>query len=53
LPKGTYRLSDDDKNILWSYETEIELFGLNAKRQIWGKPGTIPKVKHGGGSIML
>ena len=39
--------------ILWSDETKIELFGLNAKRHIWRKPGTIPTVKHGGGSIML
>ena len=31
----------------------IELFGLNAKRHVWRKPGTIPTVKHGGGSIML
>ena len=39
--------------ILWSDETKIELFGLNAKRHIWRKPATIPTVKHGGGSIML
>ena len=39
--------------ILWSDETNIELFGLNAKRHIWRKPGTIPTVKHGGGNIML
>ena len=39
--------------ILWSDETKIELFGLNAKRQVWRKPGTIPMVKYGGGSIML
>ena len=39
--------------IMWYDETNIELFGLNAKRQIWRKPGTIPTVKHGGGSIML
>ena len=46
--------------ILWSGETKIELFGLNAKNHIWRKPGTahllantIPTVKHGGGSIML
>ena len=39
--------------ILWSNETKIELFGLNAKRHIWRKPGSIPTVKHGGGSIML
>ena len=39
--------------ILWSDETKTELFGLNAKRHIWRKPGTILTVKHGGGSIML
>ncbi|KAG2469857.1 TCB1 transposase, partial [Polypterus senegalus] len=46
--------------ILWSDETKIELFGVNARRHIWRKPGTahhqantIPTVKHGGGSIML
>ena len=40
-------------NILWPDESKIELFGLNAKRHVWRKPGTIPTVKHGGGSIML
>jgi hypothetical protein len=39
--------------ILWSDETQIELFGLIAKRHIWRKSGIIPTVKHGGGSIML
>ena len=39
--------------ILWSDETKVELFGLNAKRHVWRKPGTIPMMKHGGGSIML
>ena len=39
--------------ILWSDETKIEHFGLNAKRHIWRKPDTIPMVKHGGGSIIL
>jgi hypothetical protein len=39
--------------ILWSDEPKIELFGLNAKRHVWKKPGNIPTVKHGGGSIML
>ena len=39
--------------ILWSDKTRIELFGLNAKCHFWRKPGTIPTVKHGGGSIML
>jgi hypothetical protein len=28
--------------ILWSDETKIELFGLNAVRHIWIKAGTIP-----------
>ena len=39
--------------ILWSDETKIELFGLNAKHHVWSKPDTITTVKHGGGSIML
>jgi hypothetical protein len=36
--------------IFWSDETKIELFGLNVKHHAWRKPGTIPTVKHGGGS---
>ena len=40
-------------NILWSYETKIVLFDLNAKCHVWRKPCTITTVKHGGGSIML
>jgi hypothetical protein len=39
--------------IIWSDETEIELFELNAKHHVWRKPGTIPTVNYGGGSIML
>jgi hypothetical protein len=39
--------------ILCSDETKIELFGLNAKGQVWRKPGTIPMVMPGGISIML
>ena len=39
--------------ILWSDESKLELFGLNAKGHVWRKPGSIPTVKHGGGSIML
>ena len=39
--------------ILWTDEIKIELFGLNAKRHDWRKPGTIPTVKHVGGSTML
>jgi hypothetical protein len=39
--------------ILWSDETKIELFGLNAKCHVSIKPGTIPTVKHGGSSVML
>ena len=42
-----------NKISLWSDETLIEVFGLNAKLHVWRKPGTIPTVKHGGGSIML
>ena len=47
----TVRLEFD--KILWSDETKIELYGLNAKCNVWRKPGTIPTVKHGGDSIML
>ena len=46
------------RNVLWSDETKIELFGHNAHRYFWRKKGeackpkiTIPTVKHGGGSI--
>ncbi|KAG2462409.1 TCB1 transposase, partial [Polypterus senegalus] len=46
--------------IVWSDETKIELFGVNARHHVWRKPGTahhqantIPTVKFGGGSIML
>jgi hypothetical protein len=39
--------------ILWSDETRLELFGLNAKCHVWRKPGTITMEKHGGGSIVL
>jgi hypothetical protein len=39
-------------HILWSDETKIELFGLNAECHIGWKPGTIPTGKNGG-SIML
>jgi hypothetical protein len=49
-PKDSQTLKN---KILWSDKTKIELFGLNAKRHVWRKPGTIPIVKHGGGSIML
>jgi hypothetical protein len=57
-PLGVCQMSPKDSQtminkILWSNETKIELFGLNAKRHVWRKPGTIPTVKHGGGSNML
>ena len=48
------------KNVLWSGQTKIELFGHNDHHYVWRKKGeackpknTIPTVKHGGGSIML
>jgi hypothetical protein len=52
LPKGKDSQTTT-KKILWSDETKIELFGLNAKSHTRRKPGTIPTVKHDGGSIML
>jgi hypothetical protein len=39
--------------ILWTGETKIKPFGLNAKRHIWRKSGTIPTMNHGGGRTML
>ena len=42
------------RNVLWSDETIIELFGHNDHCYVWRKPkNTIPTVNHGGGSIML
>ncbi|KAF7654180.1 hypothetical protein LDENG_00073090, partial [Lucifuga dentata] len=48
------------KNVLWTDETKIELFGLNEKCYVWRKADTIflhqnliPSVKHGGGKIMI
>ena len=48
------------KKVLWSDETEIDIFGHQGKRYVWRTPNTshhpentIPTVKHGVGSIML
>ncbi|CDQ71071.1 unnamed protein product [Oncorhynchus mykiss] len=48
------------RNVLWSDETKIELFGHNDHRYVWRKKGeackpknTIPTVKHGGGTGAL
>ena len=48
------------RKVLWSDETNIELFGHQRKCYGWRKSNTshhpkntIPTVKHGGGSIML
>jgi hypothetical protein len=48
------------RNVHWSDETKIELFGYNDHRYVWRKKGeackpknTILTVKHGCGSIML
>ena len=48
------------KNILWTNETEIKLFGLNEKHYVWRRANTafqhknhVPSVKHGGDSIMV
>jgi hypothetical protein len=68
LKKNRLRITTahDDKNVtfwrnvLWSAETEIELFDHNDHRYVWRKKGeackpknTIPTVKQGGGSIMF
>ena len=48
------------RNILWSDDTKIELYGHNDHHYVWRKKGEackpkniIPTVKHRGGSIML
>ena len=48
------------QKVLWSDKTKMELFGLNAKSDVWRKlntarhpKNTIPTEKHCGGSIML
>uniref|UniRef100_A0AAY4E3Z2 Uncharacterized protein n=1 Tax=Denticeps clupeoides TaxID=299321 RepID=A0AAY4E3Z2_9TELE len=60
-PDGSHFLvKGAPEGIIWSDETKMELFGVNAGCHIWRKPGTshhqantIPTVKHDGGSIML
>jgi hypothetical protein len=54
------KYSNFGRNVLWSYETKIELFGHNDHYYVWRKKGeacklknTIPTVKHGSGGIML
>ena len=48
------------KNVLWTDESKVELFGINEKRCVCQKPNTafqqknlIPTMKHGVGSIMF
>jgi hypothetical protein len=48
------------RNVLWSDETKIELFGHDDHRYVWRKKGEackpkniIPNVKHGRGSIIV
>ena len=51
---------EDWENVIWSDETNVELFGRNTTRRVWSRENaelqpknTIPTVKHGGGNIML
>ena len=45
--------------MLWSDETNVELFGIKSnlawrmKKCEYNKKNTIPTVKHGGGNIMI
>uniref|UniRef100_A0AAZ3PSC7 Tc1-like transposase DDE domain-containing protein n=1 Tax=Oncorhynchus tshawytscha TaxID=74940 RepID=A0AAZ3PSC7_ONCTS len=48
------------RNVLWSDETKIELFGHNDHRYVWStnrdackSKNTIPTLKQGGGSLMV
>ncbi|CDQ91119.1 unnamed protein product [Oncorhynchus mykiss] len=48
------------EKVMWSDETNIEIFGLNSTCRVWRKKkdeynpkNTIPTVKHGGGNIIL
>ena len=48
------------KNVLWTDETKIELFGLDEKRYVWRKENTafqhknlVPSVKHDGSIIVV
>lgn len=48
------------KNVLWSDETKINLFGSDGVSHVWRQPGeayndvcTMPTVKHGGGNVMV
>ncbi|KAI4876250.1 hypothetical protein NFI96_009865 [Prochilodus magdalenae] len=50
----------DWEKVLWSDETNIELFGINSTRRVWRKrnadydpKNTVPTVNHGGGNIMF
>ena len=60
MKKPDYGLQLFWRNVLWSDETKIELFGHNDHQYVWGKKwdGCKPKnsispVKHGGGSSIL
>jgi hypothetical protein len=56
LQKGMWDSPNIWKKVLWSDETEIELFDNQGNCYVWHKPITlnnIPTVKHGDGSIML
>ena len=48
------------QNVLWTDETNIELFGKTTQHYIWRRKGTayhheniIPTIKYGGGNIMI
>ncbi len=47
-------------HVLWSDETNINLYGSDGVKRMWRQPGekdkdkcVLPKVKHGGGSVMV
>ncbi len=51
---------DNRNHVLWSDETNINVFGSDGVKRVWQQPGeeykdkcVLPTVKHGGGSVMV
>ena len=58
--ENTDKDQDFWNNVLWTDESQGEIFGHKNRGHVWCKPNTafqeknlIPTVKHGGGSVMV